>query len=274
MQKIKSLSLSALGLIIAFSLLSCGKKDEASHEASCNKKWQSIHEKYLKGKYGSVVEPYSQLLTTCAGFGFIEQAWFEMATAQFYLKNYVEAELEFRQFIRDFPQADSIDYAAFRYAMSISKQSPIIARAQDKTHEAVGAFQEFLLNYPNSSLRDSAKTEVAKLKEKLVEKEMYIAHTYEKLEEPQAANIYYQQLLEEYPETSNTTLVKKSILNNYLKLNQFESARELLAQLSSAENKIPQTDSLSISQKIDLAEKTYQHKRKKQKEKKNKSDFF
>lgn len=259
-----------LALAILALLFGCSKKPDISHDADCQKKYDALHKKYLKGKYGTVREGYNELLNTCTGTSLYEKTHWELASSYFYLKDWIEAELEYTSFLTEFPSSDSSELAKFRASWSMQKQVSIIARDQSKTVTAISGYEDFIALYPKSTLADSAKNQLAWLKKQLAEKDLYIANQYEKRDEPLAANIYYKMALEAYGDQLDKISVMQKMVHNYNLLHQFETATQTvnqIAMLSAADSSkiVPKLRSSIEDSQVKLANEKRRQKEKKQK---------
>ncbi len=82
--------------------------------------------------------------------------------------------------------------------------------------KAIKSFEEFIEKYPESEFVDEAKEELKKLNERKSERIYEIAKFYEKSGDLDAAKIYYQQVIEQFPD-SVWAGISKSRLNTILK---------------------------------------------------------
>jgi outer membrane protein assembly factor BamD len=238
----------------------CTGKGELTHEESCHKRFEKLHTKYLDGKYSFIRESLSDLLATCSGSGFIEQALYELAESHFHLREWIEAKAEYANLLRDFPHSDYAEKSHYRKAECSMKMILSPDRDQAQTDEAIEDFELFLTNFPNSTLADSAKQKIFSLFTRKARKDIQIASLYMKMDEYQAAAIYLKGVLEKFPNYTNQSQVRLSLAKCYLSLNQFDEAEIHLKELQS-----PNSDKMDKS-KVDKLKKLLQQKRNKMKE--------
>lgn len=221
--------LGALGSIILLSACSSSKK--LTQEENCQARWEKLHAKFEKKRYTEIRDQYTDLISSCNGSPFMEQATFELAEIQFNIQDWLEAETEYATFLKEFPNSRKYgETARWRLAVSAAKQVGIPQRDQSKTTEAISDFEQFMDEYPDSKRVDTAKMEIEKLTGKLVAKQLQIARLYERMEEPQAAAIYYKNILKEYSGRVDLRDINLKLTKCYIDLRQFDEAEAYLAK--------------------------------------------
>jgi outer membrane protein assembly factor BamD len=221
----------ALAACCALALLGCSSSKKLTQEQSCQEKWDKVKPKFDKKKYVQAKESLSELVTSCPGSAFTEEAMFDLGEAHYALKEWEEAEQEYSAFLKDFPASKRFgELAHYRVAEVSGKQVEIPARDQSKTLDAIAAYEGFLDEYPDGARADSAKTELDKLRDLLVAKQMQTARLYTRMGEPLAAAIYYKALLKEYGTRVNQKDINLKLVHCYISLSQFDEAETYLAK--------------------------------------------
>jgi outer membrane assembly lipoprotein YfiO len=219
--------LAALSAFLA--LAGCSKK--LTKEEGCQEKWDKVAPKFAKGKYIQSKEPLTEIVTSCPGSPFTEEAMFDLGEVHYHLEEWEEAESEFNNFRKDFPNSRKFsERASYRIAEVTGKQVDGPARDQTKTLEAIMAWENYLDEYPEGPRADSAQGEIDKLKSILAEKQMMIAHLYSRMDEPQAAAIYYKEVLKEFGGRVNEREVNLKLAECYVRMGQFDEAETYLAK--------------------------------------------
>lgn len=197
----------------------------------CQARFNKLHSKFEKKKYQDAKEGYSELLTSCPGSTFSEQGLFEEAEAYYHLKDWSGAESDYATFFKEYPTSRRFgEEAHYHYALSLSRQVEIPARDQGKTTEAISAFESFMDEYPESKYADSCKPQIDDLRNHLVEKQLQIAHLYSRMDEPQAAAIYYKEILRQYGALVNQRDINLKLADCYVEMNQFDEAETYLVK--------------------------------------------
>lgn len=220
-----------LVLLAALAALLSGCSKRLTKEENCQARWEKLHGNFEKKKWNEARDLYGDMIASCPGSPFIEQASFELGEIQYNLGDYMEAESEYSGFLKDFPASRRFrEIATYRLAMSEAKQVGIPQRDQSKTVEAIASFEDFLDEFPDSKHADTAKQEVEKLMGKLVAKQLLIARLYERMHEPQAAAIYYKHALKEYPGRVDLRSINLKLARCYVRMHQFEEAESYLSK--------------------------------------------
>src|SRR5699024_1402755 len=114
---------------------------------------------------------------------------------------YLLAADAFQRYSSLFPKADKTQTAQFREALSYFKLSPRYRISQKYTKKAIDKFKLFIAEYPESNKIDDAGDYIAQLRSKLARKLYHAADMYDRLDQYQAAVIYYGLTIKNYPDT-------------------------------------------------------------------------
>lgn len=115
---------------------------------------------------------------------------------------YQEARDEFEKTINDYPDSEWAKAAKFQIALSDAKRSSGAQYDQKITAAALNEFKEFVKKFPDAQLTEKAKDHIDTLHEKEAESNFLIAQFYEKQKQYDAAKIYYNTIVDSYPDTS------------------------------------------------------------------------
>lgn len=215
----------------AFALLACSSSKQLTKEESCQEKWDKAAPKIENKKYVQLKDGLSEIVNSCQGTVFMEDAVYHLAESHFHLKEWVEAESEYSNFLREFPASKKYDeQVRYRLAEVAGEQVESPSRDQTKTLEAILAYETFIGEYPDSKRVDSANAELNKLKDKLVAKQLQIARLYSRMDEPQAAAIYYKNLLKEFGARVNLREINLKLAECYIEMDQFDEAESYLSK--------------------------------------------
>ena len=117
------------------------------------------------------------------------------------LGNYSEAEEEFSRVIKNYPQSEWAAPAEFQIASCRANISPSPNYDQEATREAKEGFKEFLLSHPDADLSRQAEKNIQELKEREAQGYYDTAVFYEKQRAYEAARLYYDIIIKDYPES-------------------------------------------------------------------------
>ncbi len=217
---------------MAIGLGACSSdRGKVSHAEFCKNKYVAAEELFKKQKYGKAQDKLEEILSLCAGTGYMEQSQFLLAESYFNLEEWIEARGEYGSFVMNFPGSPFIETAEFRKAISSFNIEFKVARDESNTTIAMRDFERYLSNYPDSPLRDSVNYYYGLLVERMAEKEFQTARLYYRMDKYQAAVIYLKEFLDTYKVSKRRKDAFKIIVDSYIELDQFEPARNYLTMM-------------------------------------------
>lgn len=252
-------------------LTSCASAsaEKKSHTEFCSEKFNVAQELYKKGKYGRTTEKLEEILSLCAGTGFMEQSQFLLAESYFNLESWIEARGEYGSFVMNFPGSSFIETAEYRKAVSSFNIEYKISRDESYTLTAIKDFKTYLEDFPETALRDSVDYYMSELQERSAEKEFQTARLYMRMNKPQATVIYLKEFMENYKNSKRIQEATFMISQAYTELEQFDEARSYLdiaRQQMNADDKKLQKLLEATEKKIAKAEANFEKKLKKDSE--------
>jgi outer membrane protein assembly factor BamD len=117
------------------------------------------------------------------------------------LGQYYEAEDAFNKVIANYPDSEWVAAAKFQIASSRAAISRGPAYDQGATKDAKQKFEEFVQEHPDAVLSRQAEENIQQLKNKEAEGSFNIAAFYEKQKDHKAAEIYYNDIIKNYPDS-------------------------------------------------------------------------
>ncbi|MCX5681929.1 MAG: outer membrane protein assembly factor BamD, partial [Candidatus Omnitrophica bacterium] len=123
-------------------------------------------------------------------------------------KMYQEARDEFDKVINDYPSSEWVKAAKYQIAVVDAARSSGAQYEQAVTKAATDEFKEFVKNYPDAQLSAKAKAEMDALNNKEAENNFVIAKFYEKNKKYEAAKMYYNIVVMDFP---NSPLASKAV---------------------------------------------------------------
>lgn len=127
------------------------------------------------------------------------------------MKKYPEAIAEYKKFLKEYSKSELVDEAKYRMGYCAYKQSKGSAYDQDATEKALEVFNEFLRDYPQSKRADEVKMLVHKLNGRKAKGLFEIAAYYDKVKEKKSAKVYYEQVIQKYPESEEAKVAKQRL---------------------------------------------------------------
>ncbi|MEM6327096.1 MAG: outer membrane protein assembly factor BamD [Bacteroidota bacterium] len=114
-------------------------------------------------------------------------------------RQYLLAGNEFTRFIEFYRSDDRVAQAAYERILAYASLSPGHELDQTDTSRAIDYIRLYLARYPESENRADAEALLADLREKLALKRFDNGRLYERREMYEAATVYYESVLQEYP---------------------------------------------------------------------------
>lgn len=206
----KIISLLALTLV----LLSCNKQyDLAMKSANKDFIMKVANEKYEKKKWTDALALYERLTNLVAGTDAAAEVVYKSAYANYYDKNYKLAGHQFKNFAVTFTNDPRREEASYMSALCYYEGSMDYNLDQTNTTSAINELQDFINNYPNSDRAKNINDLIEELNYKLEFKAYENARQYFKMADYKAANIAFENVLNDFPATK----LKSKIYNYILK---------------------------------------------------------
>jgi outer membrane assembly lipoprotein YfiO len=145
-----------------------------------------------------------------------DEVQFRIANCYMKLGKYEIARIEFEKLSSQYSDSKWIEESEYLKSVCWLNESIKFPNSEQIFENAIKNFEGFINRYPLSEFADAAKTELKNLNSRKSERIYEIARFYEKNKEPNAAKIYYLQIIEQFPD-SIWAEHSKSRLNNILK---------------------------------------------------------
>ena len=174
----------------------------------------------------------------------------ELMNARYYLaniyyrdENYVDAIVEFEEFLSLFPTSPYVPEVLYKLADSYLKVSPDPDRDLTYSKKALEKAEELIYKYPNSRYVEKAKEIIRKVKMMEVKHYENIAYLYNKLGKYYSSARYYQYILEEYKDYIDKDRIIFLKAKNLLKIKyQYEDEiKEINEKIKELDEKIAKT---------------------------------
>jgi outer membrane protein assembly factor BamD len=132
---------------------------------------------------------------------------------------------EFREFLTFFPVAERVDYAQYKLAVALSRQTLSAQRDQTATHDALKEIAVFQKTYPNSALKPEVDKLYRQMRDLLSESEFAPGLHYYRTKWYQGAIERFASLLREDPEFTHRDKVIFYLAESLRKFNAVPEAQ-------------------------------------------------
>ncbi len=180
----------------------------------------AIAEAFVEGKRSKdvslvvenpAIEILNKIIENSSYGPFAPKAQYQLGLVLKGLQRYYEAEEAFSRVISSYPDSEWVAPAQFQIAECRSKLSRGSPYDQGAVQEAQQKFEEFIEEYPEAKLSQDAQKNLERLRERESESAYYIARFYEKQQLFHSAKIYYEDILEKYPDSVWATRARERL---------------------------------------------------------------
>ncbi len=207
-------------IILAFFALSACNREHNLAMKSADKDFilKIANQKFEKKKWKDAIALYERLSNLVAGTDDAPEVVYHSAYANYYDENYKLAGHQFKNFSVTFPQDKRAEEAAYMSALCYYEGSMDYNLDQTSTNLAINELQNFLNNYPDSERSKNINQLIDELTYKLEFKAYENAKQYYKMGEYKAANIAFENVLEDFPSTKLREKIQDYILRSRYEL--------------------------------------------------------
>ncbi len=188
-------------------------------------------EKYAEEEWQDAIAGYERLLATTPGYANAREARFKLATSFYRKGEHLSAVSEFVRILNRGGGDTLVARSALGVCNSYTARSPIPARDQTYTRQALTSCDEVVRDYGGTPEADSAGTIVVRLTEKLATKDLNTAEWYMKRSLIDSAINYFQDVVDSYPQTRQAPIALRRIYEAYTIIGYDDLAEQAREQL-------------------------------------------
>ena len=148
------------------------------------------------------VEIFKKIVENAPYGKFAEDSQFKLGEALKKSERYEEAVQAFHKIVEDYPKSKLTTQAMYEESQCAYKASLKPAYDAAATDNAIKTFEKFVGKNKDADLAKTADTTMRRLKDNVAEKSFKAAEFYESQGKTQAAIIYYQDVIDAYPDSS------------------------------------------------------------------------
>jgi outer membrane protein assembly factor BamD (BamD/ComL family) len=147
------------------------------------------------------IEIFSKVIENSTYGPLAAKAQYKLGLVLKSLLRYYEAEEAFNKVISNYPNSEWVEAAKFQIASCRAAVSRGPDYDQGAASQAKEKFEDFVKEHPDAVLSGEAEKNIYQLKEKEAEANFTIARFYEKQKAYEAAKIYYNDIINNYPDS-------------------------------------------------------------------------
>jgi len=192
-----------LGFVAVLVLIAgCGNNKMIRPGDSLPEAFRKAKGLYVSENYNDATQAFETVISIGRGTEYAMEAQYLLAESYFKNGEYLLAASEYDRYANYYPQAEKREEVDFKQALCYYKLSPNYKLDQKYTQKAIELYKLFNSRYPNSDRTGEAGKYIDKLRTKLAHKYYHAAELYLRIDEYEAAAIYYGLTIDNYPETS------------------------------------------------------------------------
>lgn len=157
------------------------------------------------------IEIFKKVVENAPYGKFAEEAQFKLGEALKKSERYEEAVQAFHKIVEDYPKSKFVTQAMYEESNCAYKASLKPAYDVTATDNAIKTFEKFTDKNKDAELAKSADATMKRLKDKVAEKSFRAAEFYESQGKTKAAIIYYQDVIDTYPDSTFVSKAKANI---------------------------------------------------------------
>lgn len=188
-------------------------------------------DKYENEDWSDASEAFDRILLTFPGYAQIAEVAFLYAESEFRAGRYISSAAEYTRFLGDYPAHPRAPEAALGVCKSNEALSPHSQRDQTFTEQAVTVCSNVARDYRGTEFGAEAERVALQMREKLAQKIWDEGKYYLKRGLDFSAVIYFEWVLEDYPETTWAPKSLVGIIDAYTSIgyeDEIASARNRL----------------------------------------------
>lgn len=185
-------------------------------------------EDFKEGDYIDAQKNFDKIKLQYPASAYADDAYFYIAEINYERKQYIVAAYHYNSLRRTHPRSDYAKIALYKTAQCFLEMSPSYDRDQDYTIKAINKFSEFQAFYPDDSLSNEATKTIVQLRNKLAHKEYSTAELYIKLRDLRASIVYFDKVIENYPDTEFFELAYYGKIETLYKMKEYDEAKSIV----------------------------------------------
>ncbi|MBN2097206.1 MAG: outer membrane protein assembly factor BamD [Candidatus Omnitrophica bacterium] len=147
------------------------------------------------------IEILGQVVENAPYGPYADLSQFKLGQCYMEINDYINAALAFKKIIENYPKSALVDDAKYNIAICASRASSGPEYNEEDTDQAIKEFKDFVKRYPDSSMEKEARNFITKLEAQKAENNFNIAQFYQKQGNSESAVIYYEEILQKYPDS-------------------------------------------------------------------------
>src|SRR5207302_9248231 len=155
-----------------------------------------------KQRHDEARESFKKIVERHPTSSYAPRARFLIGESHYRDGDFDKAIREFEAFLSFYPRHQVADLVQYRLAMSYYDQMKPVEQDQGLTQKALDQFKKLVKEYPQSRYATDGLAKIDKCRERIAQKEVWVANYYFTLGNPSAARQRLELVLKGYPRTA------------------------------------------------------------------------
>lgn len=166
------------------------------------------------------VEVYNHIIKNAPFGSFGDQAEYKLGELYQSQGEFELAQKAFQAVVDDYPNSEWVPKAKYQIANASMQASNRGQYDEQHAEKAIEQFQEFKKTFPVDAQTILADESIKKIRVEKAEKALNVATFYERQQKWASAKVYYEELIQNYPETPAAAKAKKGLEGMIRKQNE------------------------------------------------------
>jgi len=226
-----------IAITLFISIFASCTKDVGIEKIGFDKSFQIAKKKFNDENYREALNDLNSIILNYGGENGIDSAQFLVGRSHYELEEFYSASFEFNRLSESFPESKLVEDSYFNAAECYRELSPRYTLDQKETFNAISKYQLYLDLFPKGKYALKADEQIRDLREKLARKTFEAGILYLKLDQPRAAKVYFNEIIDSYYDTSFYISSLENIAQAYLSMKDEYNYRLYLSKFQEIKNK-------------------------------------
>lgn len=200
-RRLRILSGAGLLPVLLLATIGCGGVTMKNYPTA-ELQYQKAMDEYGKEHYLKAIDGFQKVIYNFSGASMVDSAQYYLAMAYYQQEDYYLAAAEFDRLVGTYPGSPFVDDGKYMAGLCYYKAAPNhYGLDQEELYRAIDALTDFVTDNPESELADDATTTIKHAKDRLAHKRYSSGRMYFRLGYYDAAEIYFQTVIDEYTDT-------------------------------------------------------------------------
>ncbi|MDZ4744654.1 MAG: outer membrane protein assembly factor BamD [bacterium] len=188
-------------LLSVVFLMACSSSEQAAKQRSVEETYAEAMAELKDEDWLEAQALFDIIKLQYPSSAYADDAQYYLAEINYAKGEYILAAFNYNLVRRTFPSSEFAKEALFKSALSYYELTLSADRDPEYTRKAIAAFADFQGIYPTDSLALRSAERITELRDRLAEKHLLNAQQYINMSTNRAALIYFDAVIEDYPDS-------------------------------------------------------------------------